>query len=430
MNRDQQCIIVGASHAAIQLIISLRQQHWLGTITVISEEPNLPYQRPPLSKGFLANNLSAQKIALRAKAVYEKLNVRLMLGVKVTQLNARSQTVTLSTGETLSFDKLALCTGARVRRLTIAGSDLSQVHYLRTLADAKSIQLASQSAKHAVIIGGGYIGLETAASLRKLGINVTLLEAESRLLKRVACPEIATFYQQLHRQHGVNIHLNTKVEKISQSSTHPPQCVIHFANNGVASSASGCANQQTLTADMVIVGIGVLPNVELAEQAGLEVNNGIVVNEFAQTSNPNIVAAGDCTFHPNDLLKRHLRLESVPNAVEQAKTAAASICNNPQPYNELPWFWSDQYSVKLQIAGINQGYTSVVIRGDIHASLMEQPGGQGFSVFYLHQQKILAADCVNCPKNFMVVKKLIIQNQQISTKVLEDATFDLKQLLS
>jgi 3-phenylpropionate/trans-cinnamate dioxygenase ferredoxin reductase subunit len=407
MSTNDRAVIVGASHAAVQLMISLRQHGWKGAITVISDEDHQPYQRPPLSKAYLAGTVSADQMALRAPAAYEKLGVRFMLSTRVTGLDAESKTLHLDNGETLSFDKLALCTGARARPLSIPGTDLSAVHYLRTLDDVKGIQASASTAKTAVIIGGGYIGLETAASLSKLGVKVTVLETESRLLKRVASPQVSEFYQRLHTEEGIDIRLNTQAAELTGDGT-------------VARVI--CADGSAIDADMAIIGIGVIANTELAAEAGLAIDNGILVNEFAQTSHPDIVAAGDCTNHPNPILNRNIRLESVPNASEQAKAAAASICGIENAYAELPWFWSDQFDVKLQIVGMNQGYTDVVVRGD-------NQEGRSFSVFYLHETTILAADCINRPKDFMLAKKLILQGAKSDPATLSNESIELMTLI-
>lgn len=398
-------VIVGGSHAAVQLVISLRQNGWDGTITVVSDEPHLPYQRPPLSKAFLSGDSGEEQLALRAPAAYEKLDVIFKLGVSVTAIDTDNRRLSLDDGETLHFTKLALCTGTRARALPIPGAELQNVHYLRTMDDVKHIKQSADIAKTAVIIGGGYIGLETAASLTKLGIAVTVLEAESRLLQRVASETTSEFYLRLHQDQGVSIKLNAQASALQGDTA-----VTHVV----------CADGQTIDADMVIIGIGVIPNTELASDAGLNVDNGIVVNEFAQTSHADIVAAGDCTNHPNPLLNRSLRLESVPNAVEQAKVAAASLCGIEKPYAELPWFWSDQYDVKLQIAGINEGYTDVVVRGDQIS--------RSFTVFYLRDNLLLSAECINRPKDFMMAKKLILQGRDLDPKILNDEAIDLKSL--
>lgn len=407
MNTSTQCIVIGASHAAVQLIISLRQNGWAGGITVISDEAHLPYQRPPLSKAYLANAVQDEQLALRAPAAYEKLDISFKLNTRVTAIDTDKKQVHLDNGDLLSFDKLALCTGARARPLPIPGADLNAVHYLRTMDDVKGIQASAATAKSAVIIGGGYIGLETAASLTKLGVKVTVLETESRLLKRVASPQVSAFYLRLHTEEGIDIRLNTQAAELMGDQTL---------------SQVVCADGTAIEADMAIIGIGVIANTELATDAGLAVDNGIEVNEFAQTSHADIVAAGDCTNHPNPILNRNLRLESVPNAVEQAKAAAASLCGGEKPYAELPWFWSDQFDVKLQIAGMNQGYTEAVVRGDIN-------NGRSFSVFYTANNKILAADCINRPKDFMLAKKLILQNVECNSASLSDEHIELKSLL-
>lgn len=407
MSNSQSAVIIGGSHAAVQLVISLRQNGWEGQITVVSEEPHMPYHRPPLSKAYLAGDSSEEQLALRAPAAYEKLDVNFMLGVSVTRIDTQAYKLELDNNQTLPFSKLALCTGARARPLPIPGADLQGVHYLRTMDDVGGIQQSAASAKTAVIIGGGYIGLETAASLRKLGIAVTILETESRLLKRVASETTSEFYLRLHQQHGTDIRCNTMATAIEGDA----------AVTGVV-----CGDGNKISADMVIIGIGVIPNTELACGAGLDVDNGVLVNEFAQTSHRDIVAAGDCTNHPNPMLKTRLRLESVPNATEQAKAAAASICGIEKQYAELPWFWSDQYDVKLQIAGMNQGYTDAVIRGD--------SGSSSFSVFYLKDNLILAADCINRPKDFMLAKKLIMQGKPTEAAALADETTELKTLMA
>ncbi|MBT5388279.1 MAG: oxidoreductase [Porticoccaceae bacterium] len=407
MGNNQSAVVIGGSHAAVQLVISLRQNGWQGSITVVSDEPYLPYQRPPLSKAYLAGDIAEEQLALRASAAYDKLDVSFLLGVTVLAIDTDNHRLRLDNGEYLGFSKLALCTGARARTLPIAGVDLQGVHYLRNMDDVKGIQQSAVSAKTAVIIGGGYIGLETAASLTKQGIAVTLLEAEPRLLQRVASQPTSDFYQRLHKENGVTIRCNAMASAL-MGDTRVKAVV--------------CSDGDSIETDMVIIGIGVIPNTELASAAALEVDNGILVNEFAQSSHPDIVAAGDCTSHLNPLLRRTLRLESVPNATEQAKAAAASICGLQKQYAELPWFWSDQYDVKLQIAGMNQGYTDAIIRGDITS--------HSFSVFYIKDTVIIAADCINRPKDFMLAKKLILHNAQIDPVILADETTELKTLLT
>jgi len=401
------CLIIGASHAGAQLATSVRKEGWAGQIIVLGDEEAMPYHRPPLSKALLVGDKAADEIDIMKAKVYEKADVTFKLGVRVEAINRANKTVTLINGDTMAYDKLAICTGARVRYLDIPGGKLKGVHYIRTLADALALKAEAKEGNKAVIVGGGYIGLETAASLRKLGMEVTVLEMMGRVLERVTAPEMSEYYAKLHTSHGVKI--ITEAQALELQGGERVEKVI-------------CNNDLTLDADMVIIGIGVIPNTELAEQAGLTVSNGIEVNEFAQTNDSDIVAAGDVTFHPNSILGFSLRLESVPNAMEQAKTAAATICGNEKVYSALPWFWSDQYDVKLQIAGFNMGYDNVILRGN--------PDDNKFVGWYMKGDTILAADCVNSSKEFMTAKKLVAQKISATAEQLSDVDFDLKSLLS
>lgn len=403
------CVIVGASHAAAQLAPSLRQEGWEGEIIIIGNEGYPPYHRPPLSKTFLSGEKTSQQILIRPEAAYGKIDAKLKLGVQVESIDRNAKTLQLSNGETQPYDKLALCTGARPRQAPIPGAELEGVHYLRSIADIESIQASLQrkTKPKAVILGGGYIGLETAAALNKLGHQVTVLEMMDRVLQRVTATEISEFYTRVHTEEGVKILTNTGVSQISGEGR--VEKII-------------CQDGQEIEADLVIIGIGVVPNIELAEAAGLEINNGIAVDQYACTKDPDIVAAGDCSFYYNTALDRQLRLESVPNATEQAKTAAASICGKQLSNHNHPWFWSDQFDIKLQIAGFNAGFDQTVVRGDNHQ-------GRQFCVFYLNQGKLLAADCVNSPKEFMVTKQLLAKALAVDTDQLADPEFDLKTLL-
>lgn len=404
---NQTCVIIGASHAGSSLATAVRKEGWLGRILVLGDEPVLPYHRPPLSKALLLGEKTLDQLEIFKAAVYEKANVELRLGVSVEKIDRAGKTVLLNDGESIAYDKLGLCTGARVRKLDIPGANLKGVHYLRTLADAQAIQANVKPGGKAVIVGGGYIGLETAASLRKLGMDVTVLEMMNRILERVTAPELSAYYSDLHQRQGVNIMLNAQALEL-HGNGHVRQVV--------------CNEGRVLDADLVIIGIGVIPNTELAADAGLEIDNGVVVNEFAQTTDPDIVAVGDCTNHPNDLLGYRLRLESVPNAMEQAKSAAATICGRQKSYHALPWFWSDQYNAKLQIAGMNRGYDKVVIRGI--------PSTDQFVAWYLKGDKILAADCINSPKEFMLAKKIIGQKVVLKESDLADSGIDLTTLIA
>lgn len=407
---DQKCIIIGASHAASQAAASLRQQGWQGSITIVGDEPYLPYHRPPLSKDYLSGAKSLDDIFIRQQAFYEKADVDFMLGVTVTAINRADKSIVLDDEESLRYDKLILATGAKVRTLSIPGSDLDGVLYLRDLNDVHRIREFAGAGKNAVIVGGGYIGLETAASLRKLGMEVTVLEAMPRVMQRITAPEVSTFYTRIHTEEGVNIVTDVQLEAFESDANNEIQAVI-------------CKGGQRYAADLVVVGIGITPNVELAEAAGLKVDNGIVVDEFCRTSDPDILAAGDCTFHYSSIYDRYVRLESVQNANDQATVAAHTICGKEKPYNALPWFWSDQFDLKLQICGLSHGFTEVIIRGDIN-------NGRSLTVFYLDNDRLLAVDAVNRPQDFMVGKRLITEKCSIDKTKLADESIPLKEFLS
>lgn len=408
MAAKSRCIIIGASHAAAQLAPTLRQQGWTGSISMISNEYFLPYHRPPLSKDYLAGAKNAEQILIRPATIYNKCDIGITMGVTAATIDRRNKQLQLEDGMTMDYDKLVLTTGARVRKIDIPGVDLDGVFYLRDLNDAQQIKLFTGDNKRAVIIGGGYIGLETASALRKLGMQVTVLEAMPRILQRVTAPEVAAFYARIHKEEGVEIVAD--VQAISISGDKQVQSV-------------QCHNGTEYKADLVIIGVGVIPNTALAEQAGLTIDNGIVVDEYARTSDENILAAGDCTSHYNPIYQRHLRLESVQNALDQATVAASTICGNLNPYSALPWFWSDQYDLKLQIAGLSQGYTDVVVRGDIE-------GSRSFAAFYMREGKLLAVDAVNRPQDFMFGKRLILQGNQLDPEQLANDSLPLKTLIA
>jgi 3-phenylpropionate/trans-cinnamate dioxygenase ferredoxin reductase subunit len=402
------CIIVGASHAAAQLAPSLRQEGWEGKIVVIGDESYLPYQRPPLSKGFMVGDKTVDDLLIRKQALYDKFDVEFKLGVIVESIDRANKTITLNNGENLNYDKLALCTGSRVRKVPLPGSDLPGVHYLRDLNDVENIKAGILAGNKAVIIGGGYIGLETAASLKAMGMDVTILEMAPRVLARVTAPELSEFYTRVHLEEGVNIQTGVAVSEI-QGEAKAERVV--------------CADGSVFEADLIVIGVGIIPNVELAEAAGLAVENGVIVDEFASTCDPDIVAAGDCANHLNELYGIRLRLESVPNATEQAKSAAASLCGKKKEYKALPWFWSDQYDLKLQIAGLSQGYDNVVIRGD-------KDTGRSFVAFYFKDGKLISADCVNRPQEFMMSKKIITEGVAVDPERLANEAIAPKEMLN
>ena len=327
--------------------------------------------------------------------------------MRVEAVDRLAKTVTLDNGEKLNYDKLALCTGSRVRKVELPGIDLAGIHYLRDLNDVAGIREEIQPGNHAVIVGGGYIGLETAASLKKMGMQVTVLEMAPRVLARVTAPELSEFYTRVHTEEGVAI--KTGIAVAAFEGADKVEKVV-------------CADGSSFPADLVVIGVGIVPNVELAQDCGLTVDNGVVVDDFGRTEDPDIVAAGDVTNHYNGIYDIRLRLESVPNASDQAKSAAAAICGKEKVYCTLPWFWSDQYDLKLQIAGLSQGYDQVIVRGDIQA-------GRSFSAFYLRQGKLIAADCVNRPPEFMLAKKALTTGAEVDIAKLADESVPPKALI-
>lgn len=405
----RHCIVVGGGHAAAQLAPALRQQGWDGEITLLADEALLPYQRPPLSKGYLLGGLTAEQLLIKSAKAYEKAGVNCRLGVRAKRIDRAARELVLADGERLAYDALALTVGARPRWLAVPGHDLDGVFAVRHITDLDRMRgyMAQHTPRRAVIVGGGYIGLETAAVLRKLGMAVTVLEAMPRLLHRVTTPEVSAFYQRVHAEEGVDIRCGEGVTALEGASRV----------TGVL-----CASGERLPADLVVVGIGVQANTELAAEAGLATAQGIVVDELARTNDAAIVAAGDCTEFHSALYGRTIRLESVPHAVAQAHTAAATLCDRPQAYQALPWFWSDQYDLKLQMAGLSQGHDQTVVRGTLAS-------GRNATVLYLQGGRLLALDCINRPKDFLAGKKLIESRQPLDPQRLADPDCDLAGLL-
>ncbi len=401
------CIVIGGSHASAQFVVSLRQGGWEGPIILIGDETDLPYHRPPLSKDFLSGSKEIEEILIRPSTAYEDADITLKLGNRVTSIDRINRTVSTDKGETLGYDKLVLATGARVRKLPIEGADDPRVMYLRDTNDVRGIKSSIQPGKRAVIIGGGYIGLETAASMRKQGMEVTVLEAMDRILQRVTAPVMSEFYRRVHREEGVVIAENEMAASIDASDK---ELVVKTKS------------ESKYPADIVIIGIGVIPNAELAQDAELDVGNGIVVNEYCQTNDADIYAIGDVTWHYNPIYDIHLRLESVPNATEQGKTAALHINGTEKPYNSLPWFWSDQFGLKLQIAGLSQGYDDIVIRGD-------NEGSRSFAAFYFKGDTFLAVDAVNAPREFMMSKMALTKGKTLDKEILKNSEADLKSAM-
>ena len=397
-------VIIGAGHAAGQAAASLRQAKFEGSITIIGDEAHVPYQRPPLSKQYLAGTQVADKVYLRAEKFYADKDIQLMLDTRATQIDPGTKTINLDNGETIAYEKLLISTGSRPRKLSIEGSDLSGIHYLRTMDDVDGIRTDVKPGANLVIVGGGYIGLEVAAVGIELGMNVHVLEMEERILQRVTTPEMSAYYHKLHSDRGVHIHTQTGVTG--------------FSGNGKVEKV--LCGDESFAADIVIVGIGIIPNIEIAEEAGIHCDNGIVVDDHCCTSDPDIYAAGDCTNHPNPLMNKRLRLESVPNAMDQARVSTANMLGDDKVYAAIPWFWSDQYELKLQMVGFSADGDSQVLRGDME--------NHQFAIFYLKDGKVVAADAVNSPKEFMLCKQLV--GKPADPAQLADPETDLKSLLA
>lgn len=398
-------VVVGAGQAGAQTITSLRQGGFDGQITLLGDESALPYQRPPLSKAFLAGTIPPDRLHLRPAAFYHQARVDVMIDTRVTEVDTEKRCARLTDGRAISFDHLVLATGGRPRQLGCPGADHPRVHYLRTVTDVERIRSQFHPGKRLVLVGGGYIGLEIAAVAAEHGLTVTVLEAQSTVLARVTCPTVARFFEDTHRRAGVTIRCATTVT-----------CVHDSASTAHIELDSG----EYVEADLVIVGIGLLPNVDLALAAGLKCESGIVVDSRCQTSAPGIYAAGDCTQYPSPIYGRPLHLESVHNAIEQAKTAAAAILDRDEPFSQVPWFWSDQYDIKLQTAGVNEGYDDVIIRGD--------PSAASFAAFYLKAGKLLAVDAINRPREFMASKAFIAEGAEIDPTQLSDESVPLTAL--
>jgi len=397
-------VIVGASHASVQAIDTLRREGYADPIVLVGDEPYLPYNRPPLSKKFLAGELDRERLWLRSAQFYQQHRVETRLGVRVTAIDRSARRLRLGDGGELGYDHLLLCVGSRPRLLEVPGHPLAGIHCLRTIADVDAIRADLAGARRLVVVGAGYIGLEAAACARQLGLEVTVLEAAERPLNRVVAPAISAFYERRHAREGVRILCR--------------QTVTGFVGTDRV-QAVACGGQE-FPADLVIVGVGVLPEETLAAAAGLRCENGIWVDEHCRSSDPLVYAAGDCTNHPSARYGRRVRLESVDNAVEQAKTAASNICGKPARHEHVPWFWSDQYDVKLQIAGLSEGYDQTVLRGD--------PESGSFALYYLARGELLAVDAVNSMKDFMNGKKWIAERKRPDTARLADPSVDLKTI--
>jgi 3-phenylpropionate/trans-cinnamate dioxygenase ferredoxin reductase subunit len=384
----EQIVIVGAGQAAIQAADTLRRRGFAGKLIILGEEPWPAYQRPPLSKKYLAGALEPERLPIRPLHFYAEHAIELHVGKRAEELATRDQRIRLDDGTTLPYDRLLLTTGSRPRPLGVPGADLDGVHYLRTIADTDRIRSDLVVGRRLIVIGGGYIGLEVAATARELGLDVTVLEMAERVMKRVTCPEVSSFYEAEHARHGVRIVCNATVRALVGSGGATPGRV-----------RAVLTDEGEYPADTVVVGVGVVPAEELARAAGLACSDGILVDEYCRTSDPAIYAAGDCTSHPSPHYGRRLRLESVDNAFEQGTSAALNVLGTPTVHDRVPWFWSDQYDLKLIIVGVCHGHDAVVLRGD--------PASRAFSACYLRGGELTAIDTINHPKDQIAARKLI-----------------------
>jgi 3-phenylpropionate/trans-cinnamate dioxygenase ferredoxin reductase subunit len=396
-------IIIGAGQAGVQAVATLRAEGFSGAITMIGDGAWPPYQRPPLSKAYLMGTFARERLFLKPEQFYTDANCTLLLNVAATAIDRAAKKVTLSDGRSLPYDKLLLATGTRVRRITIPGATLPGVHYLRGIADVDGLQNIFTAGKRLAVVGGGYIGLEVAAVAAKRGIAVTVFEAMDRVMARAVSPVMSDFYQAEHRKAGVQLMLNTGVEA--------------FEGEGRLEAVR--AGGQLYPADIALVGIGVVPNDTLAREAGLVCKDGIIVDRNAMTGDPAIFAAGDCTRH-HGREGIEIRLECVQNAIDQAKHAALAMMEKPQPYSEVPWFWSDQYDLKLQIAGLARPTDTIVVRGD--------PASRKFAVFHLRDGAVAAVEAVNAAPEYLVGRKLIARGGVVAPERLADTAIAMKQL--
>lgn len=400
-------VIVGASYAGIQLAAAARERGFEGSITLLGEESEAPYQRPFLSKGYLTSEQGQPPLALRSEAFFVEERIDWIPSSKVELIDRSSRTVSLQNGKCIAYDYLALTTGARVRTIECPGATLEGVFYLRSVSDARKLREATGEARRIVIIGGGYIGLEVAASLKKRGLDVTVVETQARVLARVASPLLSDFVYQTHLENGVRFEFG--------------RGVVSLRNHLDSVDAVELSDGTLLECDVVVVGIGVIPNVELARQCGLEVDGGILVDAFARTSDPLIVAAGDCAAFDCHWMAEGsapCRIESVQNANDMAKVAASTLTGSLEPHKALPWFWSDQYDLKLQIAGLHNGSTDHVLVGSVE--------DRKFSIYYFRDGSLTAVDSINSPQDHMLARRLLTNGLAPTFQQVQEENFALK----
>jgi 3-phenylpropionate/trans-cinnamate dioxygenase ferredoxin reductase subunit len=400
---SESIVIIGAGQAGCQAVESLRKEGFTGPITMVGDEAYPPYQRPPLSKAYLLGAFERPRLFLKADSYYADAGCELILNTTAKAIHRAERIVELQDGRKLPYDKLLLATGARVRKLKCPGAELPGIHYLKTIADVDGLQAVFQAGKRIAVVGGGYIGLEVAAVGAKRGLDVTVFEAMDRLMARAVSPQLSAFYADEHTKAGVKLMLNTGVEA--------------FGGDGKVEWVR--AGGQTYEADIVLVGIGVIPCEELARDAGLACQDGIVVDQNAMTGDPHIWAAGDCTRHVGRE-GHEIRLECVQNAIDQAKHAALAMTGKAKTYSEVPWFWSDQYDLKLQIAGLARPTDKLVLRGD--------PANRKFAVFHLRDGKVAAVEAVNAAPEYMIGKKLVAEGKPVDAAKLADISIPMKTL--
>jgi len=404
MSKDP-VVVIGAGHAAGLFAEALRKEGYDGAILLIGEEAYLPYQRPPLSKDFLAGKMTADRLLLRNAAFYEKKDITCQLSSRVDRVNPKGKTVTVN-GNEITYEKLVIATGTRARPLPVAGVEADGVYYIRTIGDVEALKARFETAESIAIVGAGFIGLEVAAVAATAGKAVTVIEAQDRVMPRVVAPIVSSFYESYHAKEGVVLEMEAAVTAIESDS------------GGV--TGVRLADDRVIAADIVVVGIGVIPNTELGVEAGLVCSNGILVDEHACTSDPDIYAVGEVALHENRLYGT-LRLESVQNAQDQAKVAAANIAGRDVVYDVVPWFWSNQYNLKLQMTGISTGYDDIIIRGDM--------AEHKFSIIYMKDGKMIAVDSINAAADHMASRKLLEAGITPSRDDLLDATLKLKEHL-
>ena len=394
----QKILIIGGGQAAGQVVTELVKREFAGKLTIVCAEPHPPYQRPPLSKQYLQGTLPPERLLVKPRDWYQQNAVELLLNETARVIDRKRKTVALASGTELAYDKLVLTTGARVIELGIPGKDLQGVHYLRSANDSDNLRSAMRPGQRLGVIGGGYIGLEVAAVAATAGLQVEVVEMAERILNRVTSPFISNFFTRVHNERGVRIHTDCRVEGL-------------LGNTRVSALQTSTG---TIKVDLVVTGIGIRPCTELAEQADLPCDNGIVVDEYCRTADHDILAAGDCTNHPNPLLGQRLRLESVQNALEQGRSVATTIAGESSPYSVVPWFWSDQYDVKLQMLGLVQNYDQTVLRGN--------PDENDFLHLYLRAGRMVAAEAINRPREFMALRKLAPEQPRVDIAQLRDPT--------